>query len=89
MIFFIIAAVVSYLTATYLAFEVGFKIQDQENVISGLTALTASKEVDFRELHTRRLSVYSEELSSMEKISALRYLGKGNGITASLSTMHP
>lgn len=86
---FIAVAVLGYLVSAYVVFEIGFKIQGQESAISQLESSVASKEINLHELRTGLANDGGELLNSMEKVSALRYIGEEGKVTASLPATHP
>lgn len=86
---FIVAAALGYLISAYAIFEIGFKIQGQESAISQLESSVASKEIMLHKLRTGLANDGGELLNSMEKVSALKYIGEEGAVTASLSAMHP
>lgn len=86
---FIAVAAFSYLVSAYAIFEIGFKMQAQESVISRLESSVASKEINLHELRIGLANDGGELLNSMEKVSALRYIGEEGKVTASLPAAHP
>lgn len=86
---FIAAAVLSYLVSAYVIFELGFKIQVQESVISRLESSVASKEINLHEFRTGLANDGGELLNYMEKVSALKFIGEDGKVTASLPAMYP
>lgn len=86
---FIAIAVFSYLVSAYAIFETGFKMQGQESVISRLESSVASKEINLHELRTGLANDNGGLLDTMEKVSALKYIGEEGAVTASLPATHP